>query len=102
MALPRDATAALATAGGFDKDKVVVRFKAIGSAPAVAKPVCKISSTQKFEAVVVYLRRVLKTKESDSVFLYVNQTFGPALDEVVGNLHRVSLLHLRQGGQQAD
>ena len=28
--------------------------------------------------------------EMDSVFLYVNSTFAPALDEVVGNLHRVS------------
>jgi ubiquitin-like protein ATG12 len=26
----------------------------------------------------------------ESVFLYVNSSFAPALDEVVGNLHRVS------------
>ena len=26
----------------------------------------------------------------DSVFLYVNSSFAPALDEIVGNLHRVS------------
>ncbi len=51
---------------------------------------CKISSTQRFEAVVAYLRRVLKVGERDSVFLYVNSSFAPALDEVVGNLHRVS------------
>ena len=28
---------------------------------------------------------------TDSVFLYVNSSFAPALDEVVGNLHRVSV-----------
>ncbi len=28
--------------------------------------------------------------EMDSVFLYVNSSFAPALDEIVGNLHRVS------------
>lgn len=39
---------------------------------------------------VAYLRRVLKVGERDSVFLYVNSSFAPALDEVVGNLHRVS------------
>lgn len=39
---------------------------------------------------VAYLRRVLRVKETDSVFLYVNSSFAPALDEVVGNLHRVS------------
>lgn len=25
----------------------------------------------------------------DSVFLYINSSFAPALDELVGNLHRV-------------
>lgn len=39
---------------------------------------------------VTYLRRVLKLERSASVFLYVNSCFAPALDEVVGNLHRVS------------
>ncbi len=34
MALPRDATAALAAVPGFLKEKVVVRFKPVGSAPA--------------------------------------------------------------------
>ncbi len=89
MTLPRDAAAALATAGGFDKEKVVVRFRPVGAAPPVRREVCKISATQKFEAVVAYLRRVLKVKDTDSVFLYVNSTFAPALDEIVGNLHRV-------------
>jgi hypothetical protein len=28
--------------------------------------------------------------EKESVFLYVNSSFAPSLDEVVGNLHRVS------------
>jgi hypothetical protein len=27
--------------------------------------------------------------DMDSVFLYVNSSFAPALDEIVGNLHRV-------------
>lgn len=39
---------------------------------------------------VAYLRRVLRVGERESVFLYVNSSFAPALDEVVGNLHRVS------------
>ncbi len=38
---------------------------------------------------MAYLRRVLRCGPSDSVFLYVNSTFAPALDEIVGNLHRV-------------
>lgn len=97
--LPRDATAALATAGRFAKDKVVVRFKPVGSAPplsgggagggAAADVRRKITATQKFEVVVAFVRRALKVKESESVFLYINSAFAPALDEVVGNLHQV-------------
>jgi ubiquitin-like protein ATG12 len=61
--------------------------------------VCKISSTQKFEAVVGYLRRVLKLDGAgkESVFCYVNSSFAPSLDEVVGNLWRVSLSFLLYG-----
>ncbi|CAI4219450.1 unnamed protein product [Parascedosporium putredinis] len=66
--LPRDATSALATVGQFAQDKVLVRFKPIGSAPSLSREVCKISSAQKFEAIVAYLRRVLKVQSTDSVF----------------------------------
>ncbi|RDA90991.1 hypothetical protein CP533_3123 [Ophiocordyceps camponoti-saundersi (nom. inval.)] len=86
--LPRDATAALAEAGAFAHDKVVVRFKPVGAAPALAQDLCKISATRRFEEVVRYLRRKLRCAETDSVFLYVNSAFAPSLDEVVGNLHQ--------------
>ncbi|KAH7312259.1 putative autophagy protein [Stachybotrys elegans] len=86
--LPRDATAALASAGEFAQEKVVVRFKAVGSAPSLTQDVCKISSNRKFEEVVRYLRRKLRCKDTDSVFLYINNAFAPSLDEVVGNLHQ--------------
>ncbi|KAK0617234.1 ubiquitin-like autophagy protein Apg12-domain-containing protein [Immersiella caudata] len=88
MSLPRDATAALAAAGGFPQEKVIVRFRAVGSTPSLNRQVVKVNSTYKFEAVVAHLRKQLKVQETDSVFLYINSTFAPALDEVVGNLWR--------------
>lgn len=66
-----------------------MHFKAVGSAPELKRKLCQISSTQRFEVVVAYLRRTLKVGDMDSVFLYINSSFAPALDEVVGNLHRV-------------
>ncbi|KAK4241786.1 hypothetical protein C8A03DRAFT_40877 [Achaetomium macrosporum] len=88
MTLPRDATAALAAAGAFPQEKVVVRFKPVGSAPPIRRELVKVASANKFESVVAYLRKTLKVSETESVFLYVNSTFAPALDEVVGNLWR--------------
>ncbi|CAJ2504967.1 Uu.00g123610.m01.CDS01 [Anthostomella pinea] len=87
-ALPQDASVALASAGEFDREKVVVRFVAVGSAPQLKVQVRRITATQKFEAVVAYLRKVLRLGLADGLFLYVNSAFAPALDEVVGNLHR--------------
>ncbi|KAL8418751.1 hypothetical protein RB594_002093 [Gaeumannomyces avenae] len=88
--LPRDATAALADAGAFPAGlKVVVRFKPVGgSAPALRQELSKISASQRFDSVVLYLRRRLQVAPTESVFLYINSTFAPALDEIVGNLHR--------------
>ncbi|OAA63828.1 Autophagy-related protein 12 [Cordyceps fumosorosea ARSEF 2679] len=94
--LPRSAadalaqTAAASGGGGGQERKVVVRFKAVGSAPPLAQDVCKISAARRFEEVVRYLRRKLRCRDTDSVFLYVNSAFAPSLDEVVGNLHEVS------------
>ncbi|KAL2203070.1 APG12-domain-containing protein [Sarocladium strictum] len=87
--LPQDATAALASAGSFaPEEKVVIKFKAVGSAQALSQDVCKISAARRFEEVVKYLRKRLRCKDTDSVFLYVNSAFAPSLDEVVGNLHK--------------
>lgn len=110
--LPRDAAAALARThrDADDNDgqrKIVVRFKPVGgSAPPLPqkRELSRVSAGQKFEVVVAYLNRVLRLQENkkggdgggqqqgqqQSVFCYVNATFAPALDEVVGNLWRVS------------
>jgi hypothetical protein len=40
---------------------------------------------------VIYLRKKLRCKETDSVFLYINSAFAPSLDEIVGNLQQVSI-----------
>ncbi|KAK0641114.1 ubiquitin-like autophagy protein Apg12-domain-containing protein [Cercophora newfieldiana] len=88
ISLPHDATAALAAAGGFPQEQVVVRFRAVGAAPPLRRDVVKVTSTHKFETIVAHLRKTLKVQETGSVFLYINNTFAPALDEVVGNLWR--------------
>ncbi|TQN72942.1 Ubiquitin-like protein ATG12 [Colletotrichum shisoi] len=86
-AQPPDVASALTSAGEYPSDKVVVKFKAVGNAPLLARGVAKISSTQTFHTVIWYLRKRLKLQESDSVFCYVNDSFAPSLDEIVGNLH---------------
>ncbi|KAJ1954839.1 Ubiquitin-like protein [Dipsacomyces acuminosporus] len=68
--------------------KVVVRFRSIGNAPILKKSVYKISATQRFQALILFLRKELGYKSSEPLFVYVNSAFSPAPDEVVSNLAR--------------
>lgn len=67
---------------------MTVRFQPVGSAPHLQQRVFKVSSAQRFETVVRFLRRKLGVRDSDSVFCYVNSVFAPGLDEGIGNLWR--------------
>jgi ubiquitin-like protein ATG12 len=82
---------------------VTVRLQPIGSAPHLTQRIFKLSTNQRFETIVRFLRRKLGVKEHESVFCYVGSVFAPALDEGVGNLWTVSLLNgMRGEGVWAD
>ncbi|KAA8913315.1 ubiquitin-like autophagy protein Apg12-domain-containing protein [Sphaerosporella brunnea] len=84
--LPRDGRAALDAALHPQPTKVTLKFKAMGSAPVLNKDSYKIKTSQRFENVVVFLRNQLDLGPDVSLYLYVNFSFMPALDENVGNL----------------
>ncbi|KAJ1916463.1 Ubiquitin-like protein [Mycoemilia scoparia] len=69
--------------------KTVVRFRSIGNAPILKKSIFKITSTQKLQALVVFLRKELGYKPSEPLFVYVNSAFSPAPDETVANLEKM-------------
>lgn len=75
---------------------VTIRLQPIGAAPQLRQRVFRVSASNRFETVVLYLRRKLGAEGSaggggaQSVFCYVNNTFAPGLDEGVGGLWRVS------------
>ncbi|KAJ2692691.1 Ubiquitin-like protein, partial [Coemansia sp. IMI 209128] len=75
-----------AAAASTQPKKIVVRFKSIGNAPILKKAVYKISSAQRFQALIMFLRKELGYKPSDPLFVYVNSAFSPAPDETVYNL----------------
>ena len=92
--LPKTAHEALEGAGELLQPKVTVRFQPVGSAKPLKQRVFKISSTQRFEAVITFLRKRLGVEPKDSVFCYINRVFAPGLDENVGNLWRVRTAEL--------
>ncbi|KAG0005354.1 hypothetical protein BGZ80_007953 [Entomortierella chlamydospora] len=70
------------------KDTSKVRFQAIGNAPILKQKVYTITASNKFLAVIQFLRKQLDYKHSDPLFLYVNSAFSPAPDEIVHNLFK--------------
>ncbi|KAL8764977.1 MAG: hypothetical protein Q9209_007778 [Squamulea sp. 1 TL-2023] len=96
--LPQDATSALEqatlAASADIPEKVTIRLQPIGSAPQLRQKVFKISSKNRFETVVTFLRNRLFKKSDggedvgEHVFCYVNSVFAPGLDEGVGALWR--------------
>ncbi|KAH9864423.1 Ubiquitin-like protein, partial [Plenodomus biglobosus] len=84
--LPRDASLALERAGKVGVGKVTIRLQPIGSAPHLTQRVFKLSSTQRFDTIVRFLRKRLGLAQHQSVFCYVGNVFAPGLDEGVGNL----------------
>ncbi|KAF9581230.1 hypothetical protein BGW38_001837 [Lunasporangiospora selenospora] len=73
-----------------DTSKVIVRFRAIGNAPILKQNFYKITASNKFVAVIQFLRKELGYQHSDPLFLYVNSAFSPAPDEIVNNLYKVT------------
>ncbi|CAG8477577.1 16842_t:CDS:2 [Funneliformis mosseae] len=74
-----------------DAAKVIVRFRAIGNAPILKQNLYKISASNKFQAVIQFLRKELNYKASEPLFLYINSAFSPAPDEIVANLVKMDI-----------
>ncbi|KAF8811125.1 putative ubiquitin-like modifier [Phlegmacium glaucopus] len=71
-----------------DSSKVVVRFKGVGNAPIMKQNMYKITATNRFQAVIQFLRRELGWQSGEPLFLYINSTFSPAPDDTVLNLFK--------------
>ncbi|KAG1765993.1 putative ubiquitin-like modifier [Suillus placidus] len=83
-----EALQALDTYKKKDPSKVVVRFKAVGNAPIMRQNFYKITASNRFQAVIQFLRKELAWKAGDPLFTYINLAFSPAPDDTVSNLYK--------------
>ncbi|KAI0916217.1 Ubiquitin-like protein [Taiwanofungus camphoratus] len=84
----QEAHEALETYKKKDSLKVVVRFKAVGNAPIMKQNFYKITASNRFQAVIQFLRKELGWKAGDPLFTYINLAFSPAPDDTVSNLFK--------------
>ncbi|KAK0443555.1 APG12-domain-containing protein [Armillaria gallica] len=83
-----EALKALQTYKKKDGEKVIVRFKAVGNAPIMKQNFFKITSSNRFQAVIQFLRKELAWKAGEPLHTYINLAFSPAPDDTVSNLFK--------------
>lgn len=71
-----------------DSAKVVVRFKAVGNAPIMKQNFFRVTVSNRFQAVIQFLRKELGWKAGEPLFTYINLAFSPAPDDTISNLYR--------------
>ncbi|XP_053987950.1 autophagy protein 12-like [Hylaeus anthracinus] len=70
-----------------DKAKIDILLKATGNAPIMKQKKWSVSQDSCIGKISDFVRRYLKLDSNEKLFLYVNQTFAPAPDQVVKNLY---------------
>eukprot|EP00466_Bigelowiella_natans_P000759 jgi/Bigna1/54138/estExt_Genewise1Plus.C_290024 len=70
--------------------KVTVKLRAVGGdTPILKRKKFKVKGSHQFSHIVVFLRKSLKIKQTDSLFLYCGQAFSPSPEEIIGDLFNV-------------
>lgn len=67
-------------------NKIRVLLKPTGDAPKLNKEIWVLDLSHKVSYIHKFLRKYIKLSDGVSLFLYINQTFAPALDQTVKNL----------------
>eukprot|EP00467_Chlorarachnion_reptans_P003867 CAMPEP_0114532428 /NCGR_PEP_ID=MMETSP0109-20121206/26662_1 /TAXON_ID=29199 /ORGANISM="Chlorarachnion reptans, Strain CCCM449" /LENGTH=97 /DNA_ID=CAMNT_0001715495 /DNA_START=220 /DNA_END=513 /DNA_ORIENTATION=+ len=70
--------------------KVTVHFRAAGgNTPILKRKKFKVNGANQFSSIVAFLRKNLKLRSSDTLYLYCAQAFSPSPEEVVQDLFSV-------------
>jgi len=78
-----------ANADGDGGGKVVFLLKAAGGAPILKRRKWALPRTKTMGHIVEFLKKYIKLdpQEHSQLFLYVNQSFAPALDTTIGSVN---------------
>lgn len=72
--------------GNSDDGKIQVFFRHTSNAPIMKKSKWKVQPTSTVSDCIGFIRRYLDLDAKLSIFLYVNQSFAPSLDQTIQNL----------------
>ncbi|KAF6201742.1 hypothetical protein GE061_004137 [Apolygus lucorum] len=68
-------------------DKITILLKATANAPIMKKRKWLVEPDKNIASINQFIRKLLHLEDSDSLFLYVNQSFAPSPDQTIRNLY---------------
>ncbi|XP_016997058.1 autophagy protein 12-like [Drosophila takahashii] len=91
MADTPESQAALSTSTSTpaDKDasKICILLNATGNVPIIKKRTWTVDPSKTVGWIQQFIHKFLKLDANEQIFLYVNQTFAPAPDQIIKNLY---------------
>eukprot|EP00112_Aurelia_sp_Birch-Aquarium-sp1_P000327 Seg10271.1 transcript_id=Seg10271.1/GoldUCD/mRNA.D3Y31 product="Ubiquitin-like protein ATG12" protein_id=Seg10271.1/GoldUCD/D3Y31 len=76
------------------KQKIDVLLKATGDAPIMKKKKWAVDKNKQVSYLIDFIKKYIKCDASESLFIYVNQTFVPPPDQLISNLYEVSTIKI--------
>ena len=67
-------------------EHVIINLRPVANAPILKKTKFQISGSEPFSMLISFVKGQLKCK--DQVFLYINSSFCPPADAIIGDLHK--------------
>lgn len=68
--------------------QVKLQFLAVGGAPILKKNKFQVRDSMTIAEILGFLRKTLKIRDGDPLFLYLNSSFSPNLEQQIKSLHR--------------
>ncbi|EDV96254.1 autophagy protein 12-like [Drosophila grimshawi] len=70
-----------------DAAKICVLLNATGNVPIIKKRTWTVDPNKTVSWIQKFIHKFLKLDANEQIFLYVNQTFAPAPDQIIKNLY---------------
>ncbi|XP_035785720.1 autophagy protein 12-like [Anopheles albimanus] len=67
--------------------KIDIVLHATGSAPILKQKKWSVDQEKPISAIIKFIHKYLKLDQEERLFLYINQTFAPAPDQIIKNLY---------------
>ncbi|XP_037050958.1 autophagy protein 12-like [Bradysia coprophila] len=87
MSMERESSTDTAPEKQSTSTKIDILLNATGNVPIMKKRKWAVEGNKPIGSIISFIHKYLKMDAEEKLFLYVNQTFAPAPDQIIKNLY---------------